>query len=839
MKKNVNNPIIKKAIMILIAGFFILIFGLHHIMVNMGLRNADRVSSRTIGYVKEKLETYNNYLSNDRTESLVHLLDKVSAFAGILQQKTGNNKMLAHYAKEQRIQGLIVLDGNMHPVMQTTIDGDTAVEWENLLQSESVKELMECPQKVYMTRVEMESGIYDVAVAARTDAPGVILGYTKQDDVTEGVNDISLDNFFDGLLVDDDGFIAISQGNMLLATNKSISKEVSPKEWEKIAQKSVYVKKNLNKLEYDGQRWYIRKAVYQDYTIYIMFPTKAVYQPYYLAATVIMLFYVLLCSLIAVISFSMEKKNMKNLKKYYDIIAAESQIYTGTLLANLDSGKAEWIKIPDIDMKKTGDSSETKEIIKNIADSYVKEQYREEYLQFMDVDTVKERIRGKNSISFMYEDETEHWINIGIVPQHRDENGNTDAVLYLVSDITEEMKKEKEYQLQLKTAGEAADAANRAKSAFLFNMSHDIRTPLNGIIGLLKIDKDHFDDKELVKSNHDKMLVSAKHLLSLINDVLEMSKLEDGTAELSYEVLSLKELSEDVGTIIKVRTVEEGIRFDIGEQELPVSYVYGSQTHLRQIFLNIYGNCIKYNKIGGSLKTSLKCLGIKKDIVTYQWCISDTGIGMSREFLKHIYEPFVQENIDARSNYQGTGLGMSIVKRLIDKMDGTIEITSKEGVGTTFIITIPFEIAEEQTETEDKKDKETDSIQGLKLLLAEDNELNAEIAEMILSDQGAEITVVSNGLEAVNIFQKNEPGTFDAILMDIMMPVMNGITASKTIRAIEREDAKTIPIIAMTANAFKEDEQKCLEAGMDAHLAKPLNVSELISTIAYFCNGIT
>lgn len=698
MKKNVKKPV-RLGIVAFIAVFFLLLFGLHHIMTNLGLNKADEVSNETVGYVKEKLETYNNYLSNDRTKSLVRLMDKVTAFTGILNQETCTSETLNQYAKEQRMEGMVILDKDMNVVLQTTTDGDTFAVWKDLLQSESVEEIIEYPKKVYMTRTEIESGTYDVAVVARTDGSGVVLGYMKQDTVTEGVNDISLDNFFNGLMVDDDGFIAISQGDTLLATNKVISDKISPEEWENISQKSIHVKGNLNKLEYAKEQWYIQKAQYQDYIIYIMLPVKEVYRPYYLTIVVILLLYVLVCSLITILYFSMEKKNIE----------------------------------------------------------------------------------------------------------------------------------------VLKSAKEAADIANRAKTTFLLNMSHDIRTPLNGIIGLLKIDKAHFDDKELVKENHDKMLLSADHLLSLINDVLQMSKLEDGTIQLSHDVLNLKKLSQEVGTIIQIRTVEEGIKFEVGQQELPISYIYGSSTHLRQIFLNVYGNCIKYNRVGGSLKTSIKCLGTENGIVTYQWCISDTGIGMSQEFLKHIYEPFVQENITGRTHYQGTGLGMAIVKRLIDKMGGTIEITSKKDVGTTFVITIPFEIAEEQIEVSNKKDDKEKNIQGLTLLLVEDNELNAEIAETILSDQGAKIVTVSDGQQAVDIFRDNEPGTFDAILMDIMMPVMNGLTATKTIRAMDREDAKTIPIIAMTANAFKEDEQKCLEAGMNAHLAKPLNIEVVISTIARFC----
>ncbi len=406
----------------------------------------------------------------------------------------------------------------------------------------------------------------------------------------------------------------------------------------------------------------------------------------------------------------------------------------------------------------------------------------------------------------------------------------------------EQMRLQKEYtknleskNFELREAVFQAQKANAAKSSFLSRMSHDIRTPLNGIIGLIKINETHLDDRELVKTNQDKMLVSADHLLSLINDVLQMSKLEDENIEISHEPIDLSEISREVGTIISGRTAEAGIAFEIGKQELPVSYIYGSPLHIRQIFLNIYGNCIKYNKPHGKVTTTLKCLGEKNGIVTYRWTISDTGIGMSEEFLKHIFEPFVQEHSDARTVYSGTGLGMSIVKKIIDRMNGTIVVTSKEGEGSTFVITLPFEIAEKPEEIPAEMDGEV-SIAGLHLLLAEDNELNAEIARTLLEDEGAITTIVNDGQQAVDIFSRNKPGTFDAILMDIMMPEMDGLSATKAIRALDREDAKTIPIIAMTANAFDEDEKKCMEAGMNAHLVKPLDIQKMKEAVCRYLN---
>ena len=251
--------------------------------------------------------------------------------------------------------------------------------------------------------------------------------------------------------------------------------------------------------------------------------------------------------------------------------------------------------------------------------------------------------------------------------------------------------------------------------------------------------------------------------------------------------------------------------------------------HLRQIFLNIYGNCIKYNRIGGKIRTVSDYTEAVDGITTYEWTITDTGIGMSREYQEHIFEPFSQEREDARSTQQGIGLGMAIVKGLIEKMGGTIEVKSEEGIGSTFILRIPFKLAPAPDIV--KKTAAQMDISGLNLLLVEDNELNAEIAETLLSDEGANLTVAEDGLQAVRMFQEKPEGYFDAILMDIMMPVMDGLTATKTIRSLKHPDAETIPIIAMTANAFQEDAEKCIAAGMNAHLAKPLDIEKVKMTI--------
>lgn len=384
-------------------------------------------------------------------------------------------------------------------------------------------------------------------------------------------------------------------------------------------------------------------------------------------------------------------------------------------------------------------------------------------------------------------------------------------------------------------AKQEAERANAAKSRFLSRMSHDIRTPLNGIIGILEINsKCH--DEQIEQENRDKAMVAANHLLSLINDVLEMSKLDDENTKLEHTAFDLKALTEDVLVITGMRAAEEGITLVHSDcfSQFQYPYVYGSPLHVRQIFLNIFSNAIKYNKPSGQISCKVMLEGNDDKTVHYRCIIADTGIGMSKDYLEHIFEPFSQEESDTRTSYRGTGLGMAIVKTLIDKMGGTIDIQSEPNVGTTFTVSLPFEIASVEDVHTITDDETKADISGMKLLIVEDNELNLEIAKYLLEDAGAVTDTAADGEQAVKKFTQSPEGTYDAILMDIMMPVMDGYAATKAIREYDRPDAKTIPIIAMTANAFAEDVLKCKSAGMNDHLAKPLVLDTVMKTLAKY-----
>ena len=396
----------------------------------------------------------------------------------------------------------------------------------------------------------------------------------------------------------------------------------------------------------------------------------------------------------------------------------------------------------------------------------------------------------------------------------------------------QEQEKDEKYKTELLIAAKKAEAANEAKTEFLQRMSHDIRTPINGICGMVNMADHYADDMEKQKEYRTKVKEASNLLLELVNDVLDMSKLESGEIVLEEIPFNLSSIYREVFVVIEQVAAEQNLQIVWEKKEITHRDLIGSPRYVKRVMMNILSNAMKYNRENGHIYIS--CIEIpsgQPETTTMEFVCRDTGIGMAEEFQKHIFEPFAQEHAGSRTKFAGTGLGMPISKKLIEKMGGTITFESAEGIGTTFVIRVPFKIDLDADKREERKDVSEKSIKGLHILLAEDNELNMEIAEFVLQNEGAEVSKAWNGEETVELFRKSESGEFDAILMDIMMPVMNGYEATKMIRSLDREDAKVIPIIAMTANAFTEDRLRAKEAGMNEHIAKPFDVKLLVKII--------
>ena len=401
--------------------------------------------------------------------------------------------------------------------------------------------------------------------------------------------------------------------------------------------------------------------------------------------------------------------------------------------------------------------------------------------------------------------------------------------IILFKNTSEFHEKEEKENARLQMAYEEADSENRAKTEFMNRMSHDIRTPINGIMGMVDIIRKNRDDREKVDDSLDKIQLSTRHLLELVSDVLDMSKLEAGMFEIHEDVFDMNELMDEVAALVDAQLVESGITHCKHRSNIQHTALKGSSLQLRRIMVNLLSNAIKYNKSNGTIDTYAEELSCDGTTVWYEFKIVDTGIGMSEEFIKEqLFKPFTQEKNDARTLYRGTGLGMSIVKALLDKMGGSIEVESQLGEGSTFTFRLPFKVDENAIET--KKEEQSSGeqkLEGKQILLVEDNEINMEIAEFYLKELGIVVDKAWNGKEAIDKFEESAPGTYDLILMDIMMPVMGGREAARRIRTLERPDAETVRIYAMTAQVSSESVHKCLASGMNGHIAKPIDESKL------------
>ena len=396
----------------------------------------------------------------------------------------------------------------------------------------------------------------------------------------------------------------------------------------------------------------------------------------------------------------------------------------------------------------------------------------------------------------------------------------------------QEFEKDEKYKAELLAAAKKAEAANEAKTEFLQRMSHDIRTPINGICGMVNMADHYADDMEKQTEYRTKVKEASNLLLELVNDVLDMSKLESGEVVLEESPFNLSKIFEEVLVVIEQIAAEQNIRIVWEKKEIKHRALIGSPRYVKRVMMNILSNAVKYNRENGQIHISCREIPSEQpETTTMEFVCRDTGIGMTEEFQKYVFEPFAQEHTGSRTKFTGTGLGMPITKKLVEKMGGTITFESEKGVGTTFVIQVPFKIDMDADKREEQMDVSENSIKGLHILLAEDNELNMEIAEFVLQNEGADVTKAWNGQEAVELFRNSKPGEFNVILMDIMMPVVNGYEATKMIRSLDREDAKKIPIIAMTANAFTEDRIKAKAAGMDEHIAKPVDVELLVKVI--------
>ena len=525
------------------------------------------------------------------------------------------------------------------------------------------------------------------------------------------------------------------------------------------------------------------------------------------------------------------KKALDEATKRSEIISTIATLYVTIIHANVKERTYELLKGHDLVQKILGQKGKIDDGMERLPTAFAAMEGREKFRKFLNFDTLTERLRNTNYVSTEFVSINGGWRLSRFIVKSRDTQGNVVDVLYVVRDITEEKLREIMYQKQLKESMEDAQRANISKTAFLRRMSHDIRTPLNGIVGMIHIAQKHSNDVAKLQECRQKVLQSTDYLQKLINNVLDISKLESGSLVLEHKSFDMVELLSNNMTVVAMSAYENGVRFEGGVEANMIRhrYLIGSPVHLSRVLMNLASNAIKYNHFHGTVNVHCEELSDDGNIAVFKFVCSDTGLGMSEEFQKHAFDVFAQEGKQSTTTFSGSGLGLSIVKDIIELMGGMIELESKENVGSTFTVTVPFKIdhSVENNDSQNDSCPQSMELSGKRVLLVEDNAINMEIAYAILEEEHLNITEAKNGKEALEIFQNSKLNEYDVIIMDVMMPVMDGLEATKAIRMLEREDAKKIPIIAMTANAFEEDRKACLEAGMNEHIGKPIDIPRL------------
>ncbi len=517
--------------------------------------------------------------------------------------------------------------------------------------------------------------------------------------------------------------------------------------------------------------------------------------------------------------------------RYFDMYHTMSSLCEITAQINLRSNTFIILQAPNKVRRVAQPGMSADDIIHKIGEILVSGEYSEGFYEFLDRSTMAKRLKSTSSCEWVYMDRHSVWHQLILLPRTV-EDGTVISVVVVSRNVSAQKQREKNYERELEKTTEEAVRANISKTDFLRHMSHDIRTSINGIRGMIEIANRFPNDLERQADCREKILEASNYLTELVNDVLDMNRLESGEAKFDLVPFDLVQLLGELHHMQEQMADERGLRLT-EERNITHTQLIGSPVHLRQILNNIVSNALKYNRRGGSVDLSIRELSAKDGVALLEFTCTDTGVGMSEEFRQHIYEPFAQEEAPGRTKIEGTGLGMAITKKLVDEMGGTIEFDTHKNIGTTFVVTLPLKIDESAPESAQPR-AEVSDLSGMHILIAEDNELNMEIAEFMVAEKGANVTKAWNGREAVEQFAASPVGSIDLILMDLMMPVQDGLSAARQIRRMNRSDAVGVPIFAMTANVFAEDVVACRKAGINEHFAKPLDIGKILAAVAKY-----
>ena len=822
------------AIMI-ITGYLIL-YAVFQITSNSEKHNISREADDVMEFLQSSCQKYDDYQLGNQVENLQNLQLKAENLCRYLNDIVlSSNDQLAQFEEDQSLTGIWILDADLNTEYYADHD---QVERSNLLEQilseDNVANVQQYPQKSYAERIVLDNISYDYVIIAREDRDGVIICYEDVTADDEDMSEFSLNSLLSGDSFRNNAIIVVTDGKQVLCSN---AKEQVGRMMEKCpaaniedgeASDSDYEMFQMNS---NGDNWYGKHDIYREYYLYVFYKDSDVFSDRQPVMIITLALYVFGCLSLIILMQYIKRSKMKRKEKEYHLINVIASIYSANLALYPEENIWKPIVMSKRLEKVIGHITQADRMLDAFNRERVAPAYQEAFGEFLKLEDLEERLGDRRFIGYTFEDVEGLWYQALLIPQKYEQDNHKQIVMLVIRDVSEQKRKEMTYQEELRVTAEEAERANAVKTDFLRRMSHDIRTPINGIRGLVNVGKNHIHDVDKIAECLDEIMRSSDMLVDLVNNVLNMSKLESGGIQLTEEAFDLQEMLDDVKRFVNVQAERKQISLQIDAAEVEHYHLIGSPLHIRQIFQNIIENAVKFNMDSGSVNVVCRELASDENTAELEMVCADTGIGMSEEFQKHVFEAFVQEDTSARTTYSGIGLGLAITKKLVNCMNGEISFESKQGIGTVFTVKLPVQIDRAYYQLAEKKDP-LQVMKGLQILLVEDNELNMEITEYIMTEQGAVVTEAWNGKEAVDIYESCESGTFDVILMDIMMPVMNGLEAARCIRASEKEDAQSIPIIAISANAFNDDIAQSLAAGMNMHLAKPLEFQKVIEAIA-------
>lgn len=778
------------------------------------MSNILETANQTIDYAKKQVTSYEEYLSVNKTKSETRLIGKSIEFVD-RYHSSSDLSWIDDYLSVQHITGISIVDREYNVLVQYGKELPDGI----LSLNSNIDVIFDYPVKVFASNYKKDGLAYDVVVLSFEEDKVAIVNYCK--DVL--YTDENLSYLFNDFNFNYDGIVTIAEGDRIVATSGDgdysplVHKFNSFENLNLIANDHGFIY-----LRMDGNSWFGICNRTNLYDFYVFYPSKTVNISRFTAPFIICLLLFVAYSLIHFLKHKDELLTLEKDRKQMSIIESISSMYYCAIFIDVNKNTYEFVNDKDNIAGFYKGIKNADEMLNRMLDSFYVGKRIEEYHEFLDFRHCEKFLRNQPYMTKTFKHEA-HWFDVTCFP-FRNEHGVIDKVIYLWLDKTSEKEKEIEYNKRLVNTLDQEKRANATKTSFLRRMSHDVRTPINGIRGLVKIAQDNEDNKEKLDECLNKIMESSGFLLSLVNDVLDMNKLESGEITLEHNPFKLDKVINNAIDITRVRANERDITIT---SDIKIEYndLVGSPLHLAQIFQNIINNAVKYNHENGSINITLSEELCADNKVLIKLVCADTGIGMSEDFQEDVFKPFAQEGNTARGTYEGTGLGMAITKELVDKMGGSIGFSSVLNKGTTFVVELPFDLGEKALE---ETEEENYDVGGLKVLVVEDNEINREIATFMLEKVGIVPTCAINGKEALD---KVKEGTYDCILMDVMMPVMGGLEATRQLRAM----GVGIPIIAMSANAFKDDVERSLNAGMNAHLSKPIDEKLLVKTIYKFC----